>query len=166
MDLRSILSPEDVLTEFTAAEKTELLRELSGRAALTVAVDPQLVLSEILRHEELGSSGVGNGVAMPHARFRSLVSPYGVLARLKQPVEFAAIDGIPVDIVFLLLLPELPAVGQLQALACVARQLRNPEILLSFRKAPDAVQAYRAVIGPVEESPSCDAEIRNRTIGR
>ena len=89
------------------------------------------VSEQITKREELGSTGVGNGVALPHARLRGLKVPFGLLARLRQGIDFAAIDDQPVDIVFLLLLPETADGAQLNALACVARAMRDPETALS-----------------------------------
>jgi PTS system nitrogen regulatory IIA component len=111
-------------------------------------LDADQVSEEIAKCEELGSTGVGNGVALPHARLRGLKAPFGLLARLRQAIDFAAIDDQPVDIVFLLLLPESADGAQLNALACVARVLRDPEALRRLRGARDNEALYRAIAEP------------------
>jgi len=100
---------------------------------------------EIAKREELGSTGVGNGVALPHARLRRLKAPFGLLARLREGIDFEAIDGRLVDIVFLLLLPETADRAQLNALACVARAMRDPEVLQRVRTVADRDVLFRAI---------------------
>ena len=95
------------------------------------------VVREIAKREELGSTGVGNGVALPHARLPSLKAPFAVFARLRHGIDFDAIDGEQVDIVVLLLLPEAGDGAKGNALACVARALRDAEALRKIRGAPD-----------------------------
>ena len=100
---------------------------------------------EIKKRESLGSTGVGNGVALPHARLAGLKAPFALLARLRNAIDFEAIDDEPVDIVVLLLLPETANGEQLNALACVARALRSPETLKQIREAADQDAAFRAI---------------------
>ena len=139
MDTRAFLSQKNVIVDVRASDKAQLLKDLSARAALEVVLDPALVSTEILKREELG---LGSGVAIPHARIPGLSKPYGVLARLKRPVDFAAIDGEPVDLVFLLLLPGSPGGEQLNALAAIARQLRNPTVAAMLRRARDGLVRF------------------------
>jgi nitrogen PTS system EIIA component len=106
-------------------------------------VPPDHILSELLKREELGSTGMGGGVAIPHARFYKVEKPFGMLARLRKPIDFDAVDGSPVDTVFLLLLPDAPAGERLGALACIARKLRNPAIIAALRRARDGAEIYR-----------------------
>ena len=93
MDIRAFLSQNAVIIDVRASDKVQLLKDLSARAAPEVALEPALVSTEILKREELGSTGLGSGVAIPHARIAGLSKPYGVLARLKRALDFAAIDG-------------------------------------------------------------------------
>jgi len=148
MKISDLLSPADIMLDVRAKDKSRLLRELSTRAAAEVGLDADQVSEEIAKREELGSTGVGNGVALPHARLRGLKAPFGLLARLRQAIDFAAIDDQPVDIVFLLLLPESADGAQLNALACVARVLRDPEALRRLRGASDNESLYRAIAEP------------------
>jgi PTS system nitrogen regulatory IIA component len=103
------------------------------------------VANEIEKRDELGSTGIGAGVSIPHARFREIEKPFGLLVRLKQPIEFDAIDGQPVDIVFLLALPAASQLDQLNCLAAVARKLRDREVLRKLREAADAAALYIVV---------------------
>src|SRR5215831_5964728 len=146
MDIRAFLSQNDVIIDVRASDKVQLLKDLSARAALKAALDPALISAEILKREELGSTGLGSGVAIPHARIPGLSKPCGVLARPKRAVDFAAIDGEPVDLVFLLLLPSFSGGEQLNALAAVARQLRKPTIAAMLRKAQDGSEMYNAML--------------------
>jgi PTS system nitrogen regulatory IIA component len=148
MDIRDFLSQNDCLVDVLASDKVQLLKDLSARAAQKVALDPAIVSTEILKREELGSTGLGSGVAIPHARIPGLSKPHGVLVRLKRPLDFAAIDGEPVDLVFLLLLPSSSTGEHLNALAAVARQLRKSAVAASFRKARNGSDAYNAMLAP------------------
>lgn len=146
MNIANFLTQNDVMTEVRASDKDKLLKDLSTRAALEVGLDPALVSAEILKREELGSTGLGSGVAIPHARIPGLGKARGVLAQLNRAIDFAAIDEEPVDLVFLLLLPNSSTGEQLNALAAVARQLRRPTIAAMLRKARDGSEAYNAML--------------------
>ena len=145
MNIKDFLSPDQALIDVRASGKAGLLRELSGRAAVALDVAADRIASELLKREELGSTGTGGGVAVPHARMAEVTRPFGILARLKNPIDFDAIDSQHVDIVFLLLLPIAPAGDQLQALASVARKLRDPSSVQRLRRAADAAELYRAI---------------------
>jgi nitrogen PTS system EIIA component len=145
MNIKTFLSPADVLLDVRARDKVAVLDELSSRAAAVLNLSAELIAHEIERREELGSTGIGGGVSMPHARFREVKKPFGLLARLKQPVNFDAIDGQPVDLVFLLLLPASSQLDQLNTLAAVARKLRDPKVLKDLRGATTASELYKAV---------------------
>lgn len=145
MKISDFLAPADALINFRAANKTRLLLELSRHAASTQKLDVDQVLQAILKREELGSTGVGSGVAIPHTRIANLNSPFGILVRLRKALDFDAVDGQPVDLVFLLLLPERAEGEQLSALAAVARRLRDPIILQDLRRATNQVDFYRAI---------------------
>ena len=104
MDLKSFLSPEDVLIDVRASDKSRLLQKLADRAANTLKLPADRIFRELSTREELGSTGTGSGIAVPHARVEGVKKPFGILVRLKQPMDFDAIDAKPVDLVFLLLL--------------------------------------------------------------
>ena len=122
MNIGDFLSAADVAVDVRTADKAGLLKELAARAAAVVRLPPEIVVTEIAKRDELGSTGIGGGVAIPHARLREVKSPFALLARLKMPIEFDAVDNRPVDLVFLLLLPASSQLDQLNALAAVARE--------------------------------------------
>src|SRR6185295_4339978 len=125
MNIREFLAPTDVLADFAAPGKVSLLQGLAQRASGTLKLPAELISDALLKREELGSTGTGGGIAIPHARLPGLDKPFGILVRLRQPIDFAAIDGQPVDLVCLLLLPLASGKDQLNALASVARILET-----------------------------------------
>jgi PTS system nitrogen regulatory IIA component len=146
VDIKDLLAPANVIVDMRATDKGQLLRDLCERAAATLGLGAEFVTSEILKREGLGSTGMGEGIAIPHARIPKLDKPFGILARLKKPIEFAAIDEKPVDVVFLLLLLAAPESDQLNALATVARRLRDPGTASTIRSAREALGAYEAIV--------------------
>ena len=152
MKIPDFLSPANVVLDVRASDKSRLLQQLSTQAANELGLDPDEVFDQIAKREELGSTGVGNGVALPHTRLPSLKAPFGLLARLRHGIDFEAIDGQLVDVVFLLLLPETGDGAQLNALASVARALREPDALRRLRQASDGEALYRAIAEPSTQS--------------
>ena len=146
MEISDFLAPSDVLVGIRTSDKTRLLEDLCGRAASILKIDADKITAGILKREELGSTGMGGGVAIPHARITDVKKPFGLLARLKSAIEYDAIDRQPVDLVFLLLLPTAPAGEQLNTLALVARRLRDANITRIARRATDASGLYAAVV--------------------
>jgi PTS system nitrogen regulatory IIA component len=145
MDIKDFLQAVDTVVDMPASGKAQLLRELANRAAKALDVPADLVSTELMKRESLGSTGTGGGVAIPHTRLPEVKKPFGCLVRLRQPIDFEAIDAHPVDLVFLLLLPDRPAGEQLNVLAGVARKLRSPPTLRALRSAPDAAALYRVI---------------------
>ena len=145
MKIKDILSLSNVI-DVRAADKMKVLQELCRRASTAVALPVEFVTREVLKREELGSTGVGEGIAIPHARLADIAKPFGILARLRNPIDFDAVDGRPVDLVFLLLLPESQASDQLNVLACVARKLRDPVVVSTMRAARDTAGLYRGMV--------------------
>jgi PTS system nitrogen regulatory IIA component len=145
MKISDLLSPTDVMIDVRTSNKQLLLQEFAARAAASLGLQVDRIAPYLLKREELGSTGIGRGVAIPHARLPDLQRPFGLLARLKQPIEFDAIDGQPVDIVFVLLLSAAVENGQLGPLALVARTLRPPENLARLRGAKNASELFSAI---------------------
>src|SRR5262245_8235202 len=143
MKIKEFLAEADVVIDQRAVDKFGLLQDLAGRAAAALKLPPDRVALEIAKRDELGSTGIGGGVSLPHARFREVKRPFGLLVRLKQPINFDAIDAEPVDIVFLLILPALSQLDQLNALAAAARKLRDREVLRRLRSAKSATELYQ-----------------------
>ena len=142
MNIKDFLSPESVIADLHASDKASLLRELARRAADRLGTPADTIASALLKREQLGSTGTGGGVAIPHARMPEIKKPYGMLARLDKAIEFDAIDTRPVDMVFVLLLPPALAGEQLTALASVARKLRDAGSIGFLRQAVNRGQLY------------------------
>jgi PTS system nitrogen regulatory IIA component len=143
MNIADFLSPNDVAVDVAVSNKQKLLLELANKAGARLRLPPDRILAELSKREELGSTGVGGGVAIPHARFSEIDKSFGMLFRLRQPIDFDALDGKPIDLVFLLLLPESTKGEQLTALACVARKFRSSALTTDLRSARDSVEMHR-----------------------
>ena len=142
-DLSDLLRPEGVLKDVAAANKKSLFQQLAVTAAATLGVDPRLVAERLVAREKLGSTGFGGGVAIPHAKLEGLGAVSGLFARLGTPIEFDAVDDMPVDLVFMLLSPADAGADHLKALARVSRRMRDRTFLAKLRGAgsPDALFA-------------------------
>ena len=151
MDITDFVSPECAMIDVRASDKSHLLNDLAQRAAATLGVSSDQVSAELLKREALGSTGTGGGVAIPHARLPGFVKPFGVLVRLAKAIDFDSIDGQPVDIVFMLLLPTNSPGGQLNALAFVARILRDPETVRCLRRAADGAELYSIMVSKAQK---------------
>ena len=145
MNIGGILAPEDVILDLRVPDKRRLVDELARRSAQSAGVEPPVIAEVLNVRERLGSTGMGAGIAIPHAGLPSLTRPLGFFARLRPPVDFDAIDGQRVDLVFLLLLPAEARGEHLNALACVARKLRDDAVKAALRKAFVADQLYAAL---------------------
>ena len=145
MKISDLLSPADVLIDVRASQKGPLLQELAAKAAAGLGLPADQVASYLMKREELGSTGIGQGIAIPHARQPDVKRPYGLLAKLKQGIEFDAIDGQAVDVVFVLLLPAAVESEALAALALVARTLRSPDTRVRLRAAKSPAEVYAAM---------------------
>ncbi|MFD0916239.1 PTS IIA-like nitrogen regulatory protein PtsN [Pseudahrensia aquimaris] len=146
MDLNEILTPQGVMSLVNVNSKKQLLQEVAERAATLANVDERIVFDVLLQRERLGSTGVGNGVAIPHGKLPGLEAIYGVFARLKQPIDFDSMDDQPVDIVFMLLAPEGSGADHLKALSRIARLLRNQATLSQLRATTDEDALYSIVM--------------------
>lgn len=143
MPMLEFLDPNSVVPALRARAKKQVLQELSAEAVRRLpALDEREVFETLLQRERLGSTGIGDGVAIPHGKLARLDRLFGLVARLERPVDFEALDGQPVDIAFLLLAPEGAGADHLKALAQVARVLREPGMLERIRAARDASALY------------------------
>lgn len=142
MKLGSILPPGMISAGLRANGKKQLLQELAAMAARGCGLNEREIFEALLQRERLGSTGIGNGLAIPHGRFPGLSRMSGVFARLEKPVDFESVDGIPVDLVFVLLAPEAAGADHLQGLARVARLLRTPSVVQALRGSRDAAALY------------------------
>ena len=146
MDSEHICQIIDTVIDVSALDKRALLYDLARRAALVLKVDADVLFRALVMREELGSTGVGHGVAIPHVRLEQVKSPFGIMVRLKDPIDFNAVDEQPVDLVCLLLLSKENESAQLKALAGIARRLRRQELLEELRSAPNRVVLYNLLI--------------------
>jgi PTS system nitrogen regulatory IIA component len=145
MNLGDFLAGDAVAFDLKVADKARLLRELADRAAARLKLDPKQLAVDLEHRETLGSTGIGNGVALPHARIQGLKAPFGYFAKLKRPIEYDSIDDKPVDLVFLLLTPMGAQTEHLNALAAIARRMREPQRLQALRDAASPQMLYRAI---------------------
>lgn len=136
IEVQSILKIENVLLDVPARCKRDALGLLSTHAAETFGLDQKPLLDRLYEREKLGTTGIGNGVALPHAR-TELSELHAVLAILKHPIDFDAVDDRPVDLLFMLLAPERADAEHLKALSRVARLLREQPVRAAMRGAKD-----------------------------
>jgi PTS system nitrogen regulatory IIA component len=142
MALTDLVVPQAIVPSLRVNSKKQALQELAARAAVICGRNDREVLEVLMQRERLGSTGIGNGIAIPHGKLARLERLFGVFARLERPIDFEALDGQPVDLVFLLLAPEGAGADHLKTLARVARLLRNPEVAQQLRQSRDAEALY------------------------
>lgn len=153
MPLADLVARDAVFPALRASSKKQALQELAQHAAALIGRDQREIFETLLQRERLGSTGVGNGIAIPHGKLPRLDKLFGAFARLEKPIDFEALDGEPVDLVFLLLAPEAAGADHLKALARVARMLRDPSIADKLRGTRDAAAIYAVLT----TSPASDA---------
>ena len=136
MQLGDFIAPEAVIPSLKAKNKKQLLQELAARAAVLTGLEERYIFDVLLQRERLGSTGLGQGIAIPHGKF------VGIFARLAEPIDFYAVDAEPVDIVFLLLAPEGAGADHLKALARISRLLRDGVAVEKLRASKDAAALY------------------------
>lgn len=143
MELKDIVGPEAILSRLNATSKKHLLQELAQCAEEVLGIKARTAFDAMLERERLGATGMGHGVAIPHARIDGLKGIVGIFAALSKPVDFEAVDGEPVDLVFALLAPKDAGADHLRALARVSRRLRDPSVCAKLRSAdhPSAIYA-------------------------
>jgi len=142
MPLNDLLAASAVLPALKAANKKQALQELAAKAALLTGRAEREIFDILQQRERLGSTGIGNGVAIPHGKLPKLDKLVGLFARLEKPIEFEALDGHPVDLIFLLLAPEGAGADHLKALARIARLLRDSATAEKLRATTDADGIY------------------------
>jgi PTS system nitrogen regulatory IIA component len=148
MPLSDLLAAPAVLPALKVKSKKQLLQELAAKAAQLSGRTEREIFDTLLHRERLGSTGIGRGVAIPHAKIARLGGLIGLFARLERPIDFEALDGEPVDLVFLLLAPEGAGADHLKALARVARHLRDDKTAEKLRSARDADVLFSLLTAP------------------
>jgi PTS system nitrogen regulatory IIA component len=142
MEITDILSEDGVIAHLKAGSKKQALQELARHAGKLEGLDERTVFDALLERERLGTTGVGLGIAIPHAKLAKIDRLYALFARLDEPVDFDAIDEQPVDLMFVLLAPEGAGADHLKALARVSRLLRNQAVCEKLRGADSAAAIY------------------------
>jgi nitrogen PTS system EIIA component len=145
MRIADIIGPNHVVVGLRVADKAQLLRELASRAANVLSLDQRVILDALLAREALGSTGLGKGFALPHARLDTLSQFFALFVRLARPIDFAAIDDRPVDLVIMLLTPADGGSQHLATLAALSRPLRDAAFVQRLRQASDA-EAVHALL--------------------
>jgi PTS system nitrogen regulatory IIA component len=150
MQLSQFIDFEAIRVDLAAGNKRQLLNQLAQIAAARLSLDPSLIADAIADRERLGSTGFGGGVAIPHGKLAGLERVYALVARLASPIDYKAIDGAPVDLIFLLLSPPDAGAEHLKALAAVSRLMRHAGIVEKLRGARTR-DAMAAVLLGAEE---------------
>ena len=148
MSLTDLIAPNAVIPVLKVTSKKQAIQELAARAAQLTGHDERAIADILLQREKLGSTGVGSGIAIPHGKLPKLGKLFGMFARLEHPVDFEALDGQPVDLIFLLLAPETAGADHLKALARIARLLRDPDVGQKLRASQDAEALYAVLALP------------------
>ena len=148
MSLTDLIAPNAVIPVLKVTSKKQAIQELAARAAQLTGHNERTIADTLLQREKLGSTGVGSGIAIPHGKLPKLGKLFGMFARLEHPVDFEALDGQPVDLIFLLLAPETAGADHLKALARIARLLRDPDVGQKLRASKDAEALYAVLALP------------------
>lgn len=147
MQLETILSPGRTLCDVPGSSKKRVLENIAQCICEdSLVLNPNQLFDSLITRERLGSTGLGQGIAIPHCRFSACHSVIGSLIKLQQPVDFDAIDGQPVDLLFVLLVPEQATDEHLAVLATLAERFSDPEFCQKLRSATDSESLYNAAI--------------------
>src|SRR5213082_699899 len=152
MLLTDLVAPDAIVPALKVNSKKQILQELAAKAAELCGQNERGILETLQQREKLGSTGVGNGIAIPHGKLAKLDKLFGLFARLERPVDFESLDGQPVDLIFLLLAPEAAGADHLKALARVARLLREADTVARLRESRDADALYAVLAMPPSEA--------------
>jgi nitrogen PTS system EIIA component len=146
-DLSDIVTTEAVESDFVAANRKALFQHLAAAAARLTGLPAKRILAALNKREQMGSTGFGAGAAIPHGKVEGLPGVFGYFARLSAPIDYDAVDGLPVDLVFLLLSPPDAGVDHLKALASVSRTFRDRQILAKLRGARSKDALFALLVG-------------------
>ena len=152
MEIADLLSPDAVISHLKASGKKQILQEMAHKAAGLTRLPERRIFEILSEREKLGSTGMGQGIAIPHGRIAGIEKMTGLFAQLEKPVDFDAMDDQPVDLVFLLLAPVGAGADHLKALARVSRLLRNQSVCEKLRAAADSAALYSLLTEPTAAS--------------
>ena len=147
--LADFVTLDRVLLELKASSKRQLFQDLASAVEDASGIDQAVALAALVQREKLGTTGIGDGAAVPHARLKGLPGLLGFFARLAKPVDYDSLDDVPVDLVFLLVAPEDENAEQLKALARVARLLRDPALTARLRREDDPAVVHGIITGRI-----------------
>lgn len=142
MELSDLISSDSIVATLKVGSKKQALQELSQIAEDVTGVSSRDIFGTVLQRERLGSTGVGQGIAIPHGKFDGLDKLFAIFARLETPINFDAMDDQPVDLIFMLLAPESAGADHLKALARISRTLRDPEVTKRLRASNSTAAIY------------------------
>ena len=157
MNISDVLAPDAVIAALKVNGKKQLLQELAARASQLTGIPERRIFESLNERERLGSTGVGQGIAIPHSRLAEIKGIVGVFAQLESPIDYDAVDKQPVDLVFMLLVPEGAGADHLKALARVSRLLRNQQALEKLRVATKPEAIYAILTEPTANGASSRA---------
>ena len=149
MKISDIIDARAVLPQLSATNKKQALQGIAQHFAALVAIDQRIIFETLLTREKLGSTGLGQGFAIPHGRISGLKQVTGLFAKLAQPIDYDAVDGKPVDLVFALLSPDHAGADHLTALAKISRVMRSPAAVSKLRATNTAEGLYAVLTEPI-----------------
>jgi len=154
VEIADIITRDGIILDLKSCQsKRQVLKELAQHAAAALGLEQQHLLDALMERERLGTTGIGHGIAIPHARLAEVDRLVGLFARLEQPVDFESLDDQPSDLVFLLLAPDSADADSLKALARISRVLRDPALRQRLRQERDRDAVYRMLT----QKPECHA---------
>jgi nitrogen PTS system EIIA component len=154
VEIADIIARDGIILDLKSCQsKRQVLKELARHAAAALGLDQQNLLDALMERERLGTTGIGHGIAIPHARLAEVDRLVGLFARLEQPVDFESLDDQPSDLIFLLLAPDSADADSLKALARISRVLRDPALRQRLRQERDREVVYRLLT----QKPECHA---------
>ncbi len=151
MNINDMLSDNAFLINFNGTSKKQVLEELSKLAETKLGISSRTLLENLTKREKLGSTAVGNGIAIPHASVTNISKPYVFVSTLVNGLDFNCTDDIPVDIIFLLIAPNNKSSEHLQALALISRLLRNKELTTKLRGCKNSESAIAVISQSIRE---------------
>ena len=151
MNINDMLSDDTFLMNYDGTSKKQVLEELSKLAEIKLGINSRTLLENLTKREKLGSTAVGNGIAIPHANISSVDRPFVFVSTLVNGLDFNSSDDLPVDIIFLLIAPDKKGSEHLQALALISRLLRNKELTTKLRGCKSAESALAVISQSIRE---------------
>ena len=146
MELANLITPERILANLKATSKKQALQEIAKHISEVTGQNDKDIFNIVIEREKLGTTGVGDGIAIPHGKLETLEEIIGFFARLERPIDFDSVDERPVDLIFLLLAPETAGAEHLKALACISRYLRNKTNCKKLRGSNNPEALYALLI--------------------